>query len=256
MSFNIKRHRNSNQIIVAYNPLSKKVSYIPFVHFQGRQVTETITEVKTYVNGQEVTTANSNPSENAIQAEPKPAAVAAADSSASSSDEEESSGGFAQEALKAHNNYRKRHGVEPLKLSSDVRFVDFFASFFCMYLALIVAFQLCNFALQWAQKLAYEDGFYHRPSNSYGENIYMSYNSNPNVTVKHYFKNQCFGKFSMKSDFRSRDPPPLRVGTQRLRITFLVWNPDRWELDISPRSFGKTRRIWGLPWPGPGLAKS
>lgn len=145
---------NSTQTIRTTKTITKTLP-------DGRQVTETITEVKTYVNGQEVTTANSNPSENAIQAEPKPAAVAAADSSASSSDEEESSGGFAQEALKAHNNYRKRHGVEPLKLSSD----------------------LCNFALQWAQKLAYEDGFYHRPSNSYGENIYMSYNSNPNVTV-------------------------------------------------------------------------
>ena len=41
-------------------------------------------------------------------------------SSASSSDEEEAREEFAEDALKSHNAYRKRHGVKSLKMSKKV----------------------------------------------------------------------------------------------------------------------------------------
>ena len=47
------------------------------------------------------------------------AAVANASSDSSSDDEDEDK--FQEEALKAHNDYRQKHGVPPLKLDKKVR---------------------------------------------------------------------------------------------------------------------------------------
>ncbi|TRY72370.1 hypothetical protein TCAL_09712 [Tigriopus californicus] len=148
-------------IIIQYEDWTRKEIGYERKLSRGSQVTETITEVKQYINGQEVKSDNSTPKAKSTESQAKPTSEAAADSSASSSDEGESNDDFANQALKAHNSYRRKHGVNPLKLSPN----------------------LCNFAMQWAQKLANEDQFYHRPSNNYGENIYMSFDSNPNVTV-------------------------------------------------------------------------
>jgi uncharacterized protein YkwD len=41
--------------------------------------------------------------------------------SSSESDEEEAEAKFAEDALKAHNEYRTKHGVKPLKLNKKVR---------------------------------------------------------------------------------------------------------------------------------------
>jgi len=69
-------------------------------------------------------------------------------------------GEFAQQALDSHNAYRAKHGVAPLKLSKKLTAV----------------------AQEWADRLASTDKFEHRPNNKYGENIYMSWSSNPAAT--------------------------------------------------------------------------
>eukprot|EP00095_Tigriopus_kingsejongensis_P005922 snap_masked-scaffold825_size91437-processed-gene-0.5 protein:Tk05922 transcript:snap_masked-scaffold825_size91437-processed-gene-0.5-mRNA-1 annotation:"conserved hypothetical protein" len=43
--------------------------------------------------------------------------------------------------------------------------------------------RLCQYAADWAQKLADEDRFDHRPNSKFGENLYMAYNSNPNAKI-------------------------------------------------------------------------
>ncbi|XP_064457520.1 Golgi-associated plant pathogenesis-related protein 1-like isoform X2 [Ornithodoros turicata] len=68
---------------------------------------------------------------------------------------------FREECLKRHNFYRANHGVPPLKHSD----------------------QLTKVAQDWADTLAKRDRFEHRPNNSYGENIYMSWSSDPNKEV-------------------------------------------------------------------------
>ncbi|XP_064457522.1 Golgi-associated plant pathogenesis-related protein 1-like [Ornithodoros turicata] len=68
---------------------------------------------------------------------------------------------FREECLKRHNFHRANHGVPPLKHSD----------------------QLTKVAQDWADTLAKRDRFEHRPNNSYGENIYMSWSSDPNKEV-------------------------------------------------------------------------
>jgi len=85
----------------------------------------------------------------------------AASSSESSSDEEEAKEDFEKQALEAHNAYRKRHGVKALKFSK----------------------KLTAYAQEWADKLAREDRFEHRQNNTYGENLYSSWSSNPKAKI-------------------------------------------------------------------------
>ncbi|KAK4292159.1 hypothetical protein Pmani_035049 [Petrolisthes manimaculis] len=84
-------------------------------------------------------------------------------SSSSSSDSEDNEDSFAQDCLKAHNDYRKKHGASPLTLSK----------------------KLNQFAKDWADNLAKRDILQHRPSNnSYGENLYVCWSSNNTTTMK------------------------------------------------------------------------
>jgi len=75
-------------------------------------------------------------------------------SSSPSSDNDEN---FEEEALSKHNEYRKTHGCQPLKLDQ----------------------KLCSYAQEWANKLARENRFEHRSNSSYGENLYCTWSSNP-----------------------------------------------------------------------------
>ncbi|XP_058055283.1 uncharacterized protein LOC131206645 [Anopheles bellator] len=71
-------------------------------------------------------------------------------------------GEFERECLKAHNEYRSRHGVLPLKLSK----------------------RLCRYAEEWAKVIAARGVLVHRSNSQYGENIFCSWSStNTNVTV-------------------------------------------------------------------------
>lgn len=70
-------------------------------------------------------------------------------------------GNFEEDFLEAHNTYRRRHGVLPLKLDR----------------------KLCRYSEEWARHLAAKNILEHRPGSNYGENIYCLYSSDPNFTV-------------------------------------------------------------------------
>nr|XP_023020881.1 uncharacterized protein LOC111509384 isoform X2 [Leptinotarsa decemlineata]XP_023020882.1 uncharacterized protein LOC111509384 isoform X2 [Leptinotarsa decemlineata]XP_023020883.1 uncharacterized protein LOC111509384 isoform X2 [Leptinotarsa decemlineata]XP_023020884.1 uncharacterized protein LOC111509384 isoform X2 [Leptinotarsa decemlineata]XP_023020885.1 uncharacterized protein LOC111509384 isoform X2 [Leptinotarsa decemlineata]XP_023020886.1 uncharacterized protein LOC111509384 isoform len=70
-------------------------------------------------------------------------------------------GNFEEDFLEAHNIYRQRHGVPPLKLDK----------------------KLCKYSEEWAKHLAQRNILEHRPGSNYGENIYCLYSSDPNFTV-------------------------------------------------------------------------
>ncbi|XP_043220693.1 protein PRY1-like [Amphibalanus amphitrite] len=78
-------------------------------------------------------------------------------SSSSSSDEED----FAEECLKAHNEYRKKHGVPSLKLNK----------------------KMCKYSQQWADTIAEKDKMEHRQDKKYGENIFCVWSDDPKFKV-------------------------------------------------------------------------
>ncbi|KAJ8973072.1 hypothetical protein NQ317_002287 [Molorchus minor] len=77
------------------------------------------------------------------------------------SDQKVTEGNFEEDFLEAHNTFRKRHGVPPLKLDR----------------------KLCRYSEEWAKHLAAKNILEHRPGSNYGENIYCLYSSDPNFTV-------------------------------------------------------------------------
>ncbi|XP_035220944.1 uncharacterized protein LOC118193888 [Stegodyphus dumicola] len=70
-------------------------------------------------------------------------------------------GKFEDECLRAHNEYRAKHGVPSLTLSKEI----------------------CSYAKEWADHLAATDRFEHRRERKYGENIFMKWSSDPNHVV-------------------------------------------------------------------------
>lgn len=70
-------------------------------------------------------------------------------------------GNFEEDFLEAHNRYRRRHGVPPLKLDR----------------------KLSKYSEEWANYLAQRNTLEHRPCSNYGENIYCLYSSDPNFKV-------------------------------------------------------------------------
>jgi len=78
--------------------------------------------------------------------------------SSSSSDEED----FAEQCLKAHNEYRKKHGVSQLKLNK----------------------KLCKYSQEWAETIAKKDMMEHRSDKKYGENIFCVWSDDPKFRVK------------------------------------------------------------------------
>lgn len=86
---------------------------------------------------------------------------------------------FAQEGLRVHNEYRRKHGVPDLKLNR----------------------QLCVYAKHWAENLAREDRFEHRPPpRQYGENLYCLWSSNPQHNVS--AKDACDSWYSEIRDYK------------------------------------------------------
>ncbi|XP_025202336.1 uncharacterized protein LOC112599595 isoform X1 [Melanaphis sacchari] len=69
---------------------------------------------------------------------------------------------FIQECLEAHNQYRKKHMVPPMILSK----------------------KLCKYAEEWANYLSVKGLLEHRPSSSYGENLFCSWTSLPNHRIE------------------------------------------------------------------------
>lgn len=68
---------------------------------------------------------------------------------------------FELECLEAHNEYRAKHGVPPLKLSK----------------------KLCKFADEWAKVIALRGTPVHRSNSPYGENIFCAWSSGSDLVV-------------------------------------------------------------------------
>ncbi|XP_064079225.1 uncharacterized protein LOC135196370 isoform X3 [Macrobrachium nipponense] len=128
------------------------------------------------------------------------ATTAAKSSSSSSSSDSSEEGDFAEECLKAHNNYRKKHGVPALKLNKE----------------------LSKFAKEWAQTIAKKNVLQHRDNNKYGENIYCAWSSNPNHKIKGSEAVESW--YSEIKDYTfGKEPFDLRAG----HFTQVVWQDSK-----------------------------
>jgi glioma pathogenesis-related protein 2 len=108
---------------------------------------------------------------------------------------------FELDCLKAHNEYRARHGVTPLKLSK----------------------KLCKHAEEWAKILASRGILVHRNNSSYGENIFCSWSSNAN-------NNNVSGREPVDNWYHEmtlhvfhKEPTTLKTG----HFTQVVWRESR-----------------------------
>ena len=94
--------------------------------FQGKVVTETTTEYKEAATGDDSGFSDfggpsfSSSKSGPFQLKGSETKPSESSSSSSSEDEEESEKKFEKDALESHNNYRKLHGVAPLKLDKKV----------------------------------------------------------------------------------------------------------------------------------------
>ncbi|XP_049857672.1 uncharacterized protein LOC126340742 isoform X2 [Schistocerca gregaria] len=107
---------------------------------------------------------------------------------------------FAEEGLRIHNEYRRKHGVPDLKLSKE----------------------LCEYATEWAKTLAKEDKFCHRPDGKYGENIFCVWSSDAgkNVTAR----DACLKWYKEVKDFTfGVEPRMLKSG----HFSQMIWRSSK-----------------------------
>uniref|UniRef100_T1JLR7 Cysteine-rich venom protein n=1 Tax=Strigamia maritima TaxID=126957 RepID=T1JLR7_STRMM len=121
---------------------------------------------------------------------------------------------FENVCLETHNSYRAKHGAQPLILSKE----------------------LCQYAREWAQKLAKENKFEHRRNSKYGENIYMKWSSDPNHDIN---GNEPVDDWyaEIKDHVFGREPSSLKSG----HFTQVVWEKSR-ELGVG-KSKSKSGKI-------------
>lgn len=82
----------------------------------------------------------------------------------------------------------------------------------------IFVFQLTTYAKEWAQQLAHEDRFYHRPNTQYGENIFYLWTSDPNTKVT--AKEVCKNWYDEIKDYSfASEPRQMKAG----HFTQMVW---------------------------------
>lgn len=105
-------------------------------------------------------------------------------------------GDFEEDFLKAHNEYRKRHGVSPLKLDK----------------------KLCKYSEEWAKIIAGKNVMEHRKNSPYGENIYCIYSTDPNFIITGNSPVDTWYKEVSKHDF-GKEPKDLSTG----HFTQVVW---------------------------------
>ncbi|XP_065157212.1 uncharacterized protein [Atheta coriaria] len=96
------------------------------------------------------------------QGPPQPTCVRPSAASTPRSNGASSSGNFNRDCLNQHNMYRAKHGVPALQLDD----------------------QLCRYSQEWAEELARRGVMQHRSQNTYGENIFSAWSSDPNYTVE------------------------------------------------------------------------
>lgn len=110
---------------------------------------------------------------------------------------------FELDCLRAHNEYRLRHGVSPLKLNK----------------------KLCRYAEEWAKIIASRGVLVHRNNSQYGENIFCSWSSiSSNVSGREPVDNW-YGEYI--NHVFNKEPTTLKSG----HFTQVVWKESR-ELGI------------------------
>ncbi|KAF4518471.1 hypothetical protein B566_EDAN006476 [Ephemera danica] len=112
---------------------------------------------------------------------------------------------FALECLRAHNEYRVKHGVPPLRLNK----------------------KLCRHSADWAKRLASRGHLEHRQNSDYGENIFCSWSSSPGhqVTGREPVENWYS---EIKDHPFGREPKNLKSG----HFSQVVWRDSR-ELGVA-----------------------
>ncbi|XP_045465180.1 uncharacterized protein LOC123674262 isoform X2 [Harmonia axyridis] len=119
---------------------------------------------------------------------------------------------FAKECLQAHNEFRKKHGVPPLKLSKEI----------------------CRDSQKWADHLIKAGGLAHSNNDKYGENIFCMQSSNPSFTVK--------GNEPVESWYKEMDKHPFGEEPKNLEsghFSQVVWRDSK-ELGVGyAKSGGK-----------------
>lgn len=109
---------------------------------------------------------------------------------------------FELECLRAHNEYRAKHGVPPLKLSK----------------------KLCRHAEEWAKILASRGILTHRNNSTYGENIFCSWSSksnNSSITSGREPVDNWYAE--MTEHIFHKEPTTLKTG----HFTQVVWRESR-----------------------------
>ncbi|CAO1357642.1 unnamed protein product [Diamesa serratosioi] len=110
---------------------------------------------------------------------------------------------FELDCLRAHNEYRMRHGVSPLKLNK----------------------KLCRYAEEWAKIIASRGVLIHRNNSQYGENIFCSWSSiSSNVSGREPVDNW-YAEYI--NHVFNKEPTTLKSG----HFTQVVWKESR-ELGI------------------------
>lgn len=108
---------------------------------------------------------------------------------------------FELECLKAHNEYRTKHGVLPLKMNK----------------------RLCRYAEEWAKVIAARGVLVHRSNSQYGENIFCSWSS-PNANVVITGREPVENWYSEESTHvYGKEPATLKTG----HFTQVVWRDSR-----------------------------
>ncbi|XP_055607515.1 uncharacterized protein LOC129755176 isoform X1 [Uranotaenia lowii] len=108
---------------------------------------------------------------------------------------------FELECLKAHNEYRSKHGVLALKLNK----------------------RLCRYAEEWAKVIAARGVLVHRSNSQYGENIFCSWSS-PNTTVVITGREPVENWYSEEpTHVYGKEPATLKTG----HFTQVVWKDSR-----------------------------
>lgn len=79
---------------------------------------------------------------------------------------------FAEVCLKAHNEYRRKHGAQPLLLDREVYILTEIYITNCNII--IGVNQISNVAQRWANNIASRNAMQHSTGTGYGENIYAS----------------------------------------------------------------------------------
>uniref|UniRef100_U5EXX7 Putative scp-like extracellular protein n=1 Tax=Corethrella appendiculata TaxID=1370023 RepID=U5EXX7_9DIPT len=113
---------------------------------------------------------------------------------------------FELESLKAHNEYRLKHGVLPLKLNK----------------------RICRYADEWAKVIAARGVLIHRNNSQYGENIFCSWsNTNSNIVVSG--REPVENWYSeISSHVFGKEPSTLKSG----HFTQIVWKESK-ELGVA-----------------------